>query len=532
MEGGSQSHRAKDFKTGLGDTESVVHRHAQKAVSIRKGKRDERMQRIRNTGPSPSSAGPSMTVDQLMASAFAMRDVFIRTGSLESLQFLQQFFRHVSEKDLNDLLDDQGLLVKSMVTLLMHTNVGHVTLAADCLVCITGEVDIIKLSSVEVLLNKTPFLEIAHTHMNQRNSPIFLDMWKCVANLACVCQDARNILIQSPIFRKANPQDPRMPVFVTEFDREDPATIQIVLLILFGFCSFDNSTICEPFIFSHWGRITKLLYSVFPAPMKEEPGGEPIEVLESLLEIIEGILYKSRPEFGAGLIYKEKPLIPFMIHLCPRLNTVNQIRAARIVAQMGFYKVPNNEFLHLMREAGCIQLMSRFSLHPVERIQREALVWFAYYAGGSSEFVSHLIYNKALDGTFEFFRRDPKQSMVVQAMFILTVACQSCYQSKTNKKESDEILKDLLITKQCLGLMCHQLDKPGQVKMVTDILALWLGLLKWNRAFVLPYLEEIGGIEKVEKLLGDNCTAIYNLASKIDDLIKDGASAAMDTLDE
>lgn len=527
MEGGSH-HRQKDFKTGLGDTEAVVARHAEKAVSLRKDKREEKRRQFRTTGPTPEG----FTHDKLVVSAMAARQEFIQTGSLEALQFLQKFFRCMNEKEINNLLDNTGDLVKALIMVLTKSSPVHTLMAMDCLVNITGSIDVLsKLNSVDVILNKTPFLEIAFRHLHQKDSPIRLDMWMCIGNISCTCQDARDRLFNSAIFQ----YNSAVPIFAAEFERRDPAILPIIILITYKMCADKNAVVNERFILENWSRIVNLLYETFPAPQKEEPGDLTNDILECLLEIIEGCLYKTTDEFALRLLYAEKPLIPFMVKLCTRVRLINQIHAARIVSRMGYFRVPKGEFLHLQREAGCIQVMTQFSWDSNERLQRESMVWLAYYAAYSSEFVSHLLQSKALDGIIEFFRRSPKASLLDQAIFVFCAACQSCYQNQTHKKESGEILKDLLMEKGCLRLMCHHVGQTGKDKMTIDILTLWSGLLKWNRSFVFPYLQEIGGIDKVERLLGSNNTAIYKIAEKIIDFVQSHeveTETEMDMLDE
>lgn len=524
--------RIKEFKTGLGDTEDVVKRHAEKAISLRKDKRDDKIQRMRRR-QTQEEQKQSKIPDKFQEQAFAARDVFLRTGSMESLVFIQRYLRCMDDEDINNLLDDQGLLASSMVTLLTHPNIQYVVIASDCLVNITGSVNVQKISSVAAIMTKTNFISIAHQHINtnQNNggvSPIRLDMWMCIANMACLCQDARNILLQTSIFRNFNTNQnstppPPPPPFMSELISNDLATLPIILLILEGFCAEKESVPNEPFIMAHWRLICNLLYTICPPPMKDtQMDDDQLKHLSMILLIINSTLKKVSSEFCIRLLAIERPLISFLVNLAQRTEKelVNQIRILQTLVHIGLQNVPQYEFQNIMREAGCIQLMSALSHSGNERVRREAMMWIGNYASECFQFVKHLIDCRAFDGVTTYLQHPSQPALVSQAIYVLAAASQSCYRNSGSVLESNETLKVLLGQNKWLCHTSHRIGRRGCDDVTLDILSLWINLIKWDKHFIVPLLEETGGLSKVDELLASKNPAIWKLANSLDELLQ------------
>jgi hypothetical protein len=512
---GSQSHRAKDFKSNLGDTNDVVKRHADKAQSLRREKRDEKIQRMRNR-ETKSETMP----DRFLENALAARDAFLRTASLESLQFIQKFLRTMDDEDINHLLDDKGALASHMVLLLKHPNPLFVLTASDCLVNITGSVSAEKISSVAAVLTKTDFINIAHAHVSNVNSPLRLDMWMCIANIANLCQDARNVLFQTSLFRvvpSPGGGGNSNPPFSSELALQDPATQPIILLVLFGLCADKESLINQPFVMAHWHQICSLLYNACPAPMR----GEHNESLNMLILIISKILSKekSSDEFCIRLLSIERPLISFLVKLCPRVEDIaNQIRILQTLVHIGLQSVPQYEFQNIMREAGCIQMMSLYSQSPHDRIRREAMMWIGNYANECYEFVTHLLSVRAFDGITEYIQHPSEKSLMCQAIYVLSAASESCCRNKT--EESNQVLKTFFGQNGWLRFTSQRVGRKGCNDLTFDILKLWVMLINWDKHFVRPILEETGGLAKVDELLADKDPRIWSAANALDELLQ------------
>jgi len=510
------SRRAKEFKTGLGDTNDVVERHVQRAALSKRDKREEKLKSFRNKPLITDKDVINLanhSVDQYNTNTIIqLRQRFIDEGSLEATKHIQQFLHTANETDSNMIINP--FLTSALVTLLTHNDVNYVCAAADCLVNITGIGSVESIQSIAVILTKTPFLQILYQHVRNPQSPIHLDMWKCVANLAGLCQDARNILLQTPIFRAINDVP---PAFVCEFDRQDPATLFALVMCLYSFVSHKESSLNELFVMSHWRRITHFLYDLFPAPFREDEE-TPTLILEPLIQVIEHILCNASEEFAIRLVSIEKPLITFLVSLCLRVIKNNRLHVARTLCRIGKLNVPQMEYHHIMREAGCIQIMTNLTQDNNERLQREGLMWISNYGSECPQFVQHLLHSGSFDTVISFIKRSPKETFLNIALYALAAACKTCYTNKT--AESNSILQSLLIEKGWLGLTVAHVARKGHVDITLTILNLWIGLIKWNKHCVLPIIEESGGLDRVADLLGDDNPAIYMLASKIDDMVE------------
>jgi hypothetical protein len=163
-----------------------------------------------------------------------------------------------------------------------------------------------------------------------------------------------------------------------------------------------------------------------------------------------------------------------------------------------------------------------------ERVQKEAAMWIGNYAAGGFAFVQHLLECHAFDALVGCLRRAPKQRVLDQALYVLVSAANTCC-SAAPSEERDGILQTLLIQKHFLTFTARHVGQMGCDTRTTDILGMWVALLKWNRAYVQPILEECKGLDRVDELLGSQNTAIYKLAAQIDDIIHAAQVQHMDT---
>jgi hypothetical protein len=220
-------------------------------------------------------------------------------------------------------------------------------------------------------------------------------------------------------------------------------------------------------------------------------------------------------------------MIAFMVGMCKRVSIINynQIRVQRILVMLSKYNAPGNVFAHAMRAAGCIPLMAGLSVSGNERVQKEALMWIGNYAAGGHAFVQHLLECNAFDGIVGFLRRAPKQHVLDQALYVLTAAVQQ-------QEEIAGTLRSLLTQKHFLEFTSRHVGQVGCDTRSADILGMWVALLKWNRTFVQPLLEESHGLERVDQLLGSPNPVLYRLASQVDDIVHAARVQHMDTRDD
>jgi hypothetical protein len=248
-----------------------------------------------------------------------------------------------------------------------------------------------------------------------------------------------------------------------------------------------------------------------------------------VIMIILSILTKSSPEFAIRLIAIERPVITFLVGLYTRLvNTIDKIRVAKTLVCIGFLTVPQCEFQNIMREAGCIQLMTAISQEANEELRREAMVWIANYAVESYLFVTHLIQCRAFDGVIAYLQHPSGTKYTSQAIYVLKTASQSCYTNRS--AESDEVLRMLLGQNGWLRFTSQRIGRKGCDEITLEILSLWIALIKWDIHFVRPILEESGGLGHLDKLLADKNPAIWSSANRLDEMLnKEIEIAEMDT---
>jgi len=253
-------------------------------------------------------------------------------------------------------------------------------------------------------------------------------------------------------------------------------------------------------------------------------------LLELLILTIENILestVRDKSVFAVRLLGLNKEFIAFMVKLTLRVHPIgqNRWRIVRFLVRVGDLHVDQFEFQHLMREAGAIQLMCRLCDQMNEPLRIEAMRWIGNYASDCATFVKHLLDCNALDAVISYIKRCPNEAVIDKAIYIMDACVKSCLKEQP---QADAILKNLLVEKQFLSITVERVGRLGCEARTLDILGMWYRLLKWNKRFVLSILEDHGGLDRIDILLGAKNPAIYKAASQIDDFLH----SSTDDMDE
>jgi hypothetical protein len=203
-----------------------------------------------------------------------------------------------------------------------------------------------------------------------------------------------------------------------------------------------------------------------------------------------------------------------MMQLMPHIEGVNQLRICQFLVQVGM--LPHTVLIQRMVDAGGIAVMSRMMQDKNERLRREGLLWIANLALDGFKFVELLFDSKALEHAYITIRSRDRPYLVRNAIFAMLNVCKTCLANTMNPR-SEDIMGHLIDNYQLMAHTVQYVDVPGCDELTIDILCLWNNAIKWRPAFVIPLLEERGGLDKVSQMLSHRNTKIYKLAVEIDD---------------
>lgn len=554
---GASLGRKKDFKKGLGSNEDATDRHAQKAFQIRKQKQEDRIQLIRNQ---TSKLQSNNLADPLQG---YNRKAFVEQKNLDAFRALAYLLETGTEAQICEVASQiADYKVLSVLVYLLGIPETSAT-AASCILNITGIEHLpTALVNAEYLLTQG-FLDIVYLHI-QRKTPIVRHLWGVVANLTCVCDAARDIVLESKLI--LNEQE--VPPFIEAIQRGDPELQDVILLIVNGIFQTGNVVPPQPFVYVVWPIIVKILYQIFPEPRKQEHG-DSLTQLDYILGTFQCMSERLRdPAFFTRLLglVDHATFIPFMVRMIPRVDAVNQVRVAKFLIQIGMLPIENCIFHRLMQHAGCVDIMIRLVQHPNERLQREGIIWIGNYASDGVEFVEELFDKRAFDEIINILRRNGKRTLVRQSIAAILGVCCACVEPRdfrpannsqgnnlqvvptgnnqqiipwgnsqqvvpwgndpSGDKSSDNILCHLIFDRNLLQVTKHLAHQPGEFALAQDMLNMWYELLLWKFEPVRNVLEEIGALDIVAEYLGSKYPPIFELAAKIEKLCDKKQEAA------
>lgn len=499
----------RDFKKGLGSGKDVTERHIQRDAKRNKDKRVKEMQRFRssNSATTGSTHGVLLEAYQKMPLGVA--------PMVPSITALWTLLHQSTDDDLQKCLGVilQKTPVLSILTkTLSEPDATAGTMAAGCLEIITGARTDCALTCAHDLLARHPFLQIAHAHITSVTS-IAEVLWKIIANLTCLCGEARDIILNSPILDA--------PFFQTI---GNPKYQRIMLLIVCGMLEASEHRLPpDGFIQAVWPFLLSTLYTLAPP----ETPTVPVQDSDELEIALSALTYYAQHQenkalFTQLLLNPHASHVTYMVHLLARCRGgINQRRCAMYLNAVG--ELSNTNFMQQFTESGCIELMIRLVEHPNALLRREGIVWVGNFAAESLDCIELLIYKKAYDALSRAMRGDVKKDLIKQCIFAF---CNPCITARAvalaTPKEAERaygLIAYFVNDKNIIRLTSPYVDEVGAEQTSLDILNLWKTLLVWNSEYITPKLEEVGALDKVDILWGSNFTAIYKLCEEIKQIV-------------
>lgn len=504
-----QNFRAADFKKGLGTGEDALQRRVDRTDGIRKQKKDEALARLRKQ---QTPVTVTTTVAELLR-RYSLKGLV--DGQYEALCLLDQICRLGNEAQLNEcipqLLGGDGIGIGKLVSYI-ETPSPNTIHAMDVLINLTGASTRHAVPIAQTVIGCN-FLQHAIKHV-QGDSPFVKDVWGIIANLTCLCAEARDCVLETPgIFPEA---------FFFQVQR---ATVEpsVMLLVTCGIIQVSDTLPPPKFLTQIWPYLVGQLKNMPP------------NCLDYVLASLSNIAKRCADlEFFRTLVlYNGGEVIPRMMTMIPHLarDGQNQLRICEFFVKVSM--LPDASIHNSSLQCGGIQIMTQMVQHKNDRLRREALLWMGNLATDSIDYASAIYESNVMDEIFTIIRSRQRGFIVRNAIYVLLAICNTCLLTPKDNRSRD-IMGTLLDFKGVISITADYVDAIGCTGSTIDILRLWRDALLWDLKFVTPLIEKFDGTYKITKFIAQapKDSQIYQLACEIENLTnKHDESQEMDVED-
>ena len=528
--------RKEDFKSGLGSTKDVTKRHVEKQHGIRKKKRENKLGRFRHVDAGQGGSAFEIALKEYNPRAlYGQKDVF-------ALDALEKCMRAANDEQMNKYFtyllaysDKRGSpIIPILVQLLGQENGTLGMKAMSCLVNVTGaNLEPQYQPLLAQLIIEAQFLDAVTAHIIE-DTVIAKECWYVIANLISLCETSRDVVLSCVLFKNVYNDETWRSPFLGEMQRGRPEYDVLIFTVVCG--AFETGMVSLPdpaFCFATLLYVIKYLVMHWHTG-KRESTAEPDRVLALGLSALAHFAEKCSSQnlehvtLFARLFGQAEEKIQgfsFLVNLATRVNTANQRRLARIFVKAGKFNDSALAMQTLMYKAGCLDLMIRFVEEADPRLQREGLMWLGNYASDSLQFAIQIKERDGFKVVSQRLRRAPTHDLRNGAVYCLMQACNICSNALPQER-AEQTLVHLVYHCNIIQITCQHLGDLGDPQLTIDILELWLTLLrKWNTSSISLIIEEHGGQDKVEQLLGvtgPEGMRIFKLAEQVLDILSSG----------
>lgn len=504
MEGFFLEMEPRTHKPSLGSVEDATKRHIEKQTSLRRNQRDVQRQRIRGIVHVESD------LNQLIQKYD--KTALLDNGDVVQLDLLSRIFASCSDAELEQYLPQLILTANDeprvLFALVYALGTAHALQAASCLVNLTGAKTRFALLCGQALF-KSNILGAIYPHLRSR-SQCAVDLWIVIANIICLCPEARDLILDSVIFRESADGP---PPFALELNRGDDALCKCMLLIICGSVEASEMLPPEPFIWACWSHVVPMLIQ-----QKKIMENDNLEYIMATLDITASRLCAT--DRGHQLLTRmigqfetKYQLLTFLVRLCSDMSGWVRLSTLKLLTSVSFLNVPNNAFQCIMRDAGCVELMKTAVETGPDRCTNTAISWLENYVTEGFDFVKDAHTRGVFYSVGLALRSHAlKGHLVHRCLALFERVCQICL---TDLPASGNFLSALLDESNIVQIMIQYFDQTGVLNSTERILRLWIDLRRWNKEKIHTLLTETSAMDRIERLIHSPNDTISRLAEEI-----------------
>jgi hypothetical protein len=566
--------RKESFKKGLGSAEEGTRRRDEQMTSIRKQKRDDKLELKRrrrrqlNVGPGEAmetddgEGDDDLTVQRLVSqynkaqllssldlNQLVLLDRILKR--LDTVEDLEQYYERLFGTDAQVL----SHLVNACCT---STDAPRFYAALTCLINVTGFMsNLYSLRITMMLFEQSSILRMIYTHleayyrlggsgtkypiMEYGSGDAHSRLWELVINLIYDNPEARDAVVSSPLFANMN-TSPFSRAIATVFNDAAASELRLLRPVLISLiCTIIETPLSTaplpvsfPFVLLVWKHITvDGLYTVQPVHDDERSEYDGI-ILSCTTRVIACLMraYERIRDDGTNirLIQLAGGLSTFMRKLSelaqPVVSTPSvQRRIVEIFRILSALPCPADAAVTfqaaMVYAGGAIPLMLRSLTNRNADVRAWAFLWAGNYMADGVQYVQQLMGLGIVDSMVHSLNQRSEPTHVhrkaVYALMTMFCACDKDKRSTTDPivvASANGILRTL--TSGIFKYLEPFLHRNSDPETCVDVLNVVCAALKWDHQLTIAALEDADALDHISDLVGSQNTAVYNAACAVE----------------
>lgn len=527
----------REWKEGLGSVAKATERHHKKNITLRKAKREHKLQERREISVIATTS--DISIQDLIAHHYFPQKLL--AYDMAQLNILSQILGRIEkdqfEKDILRIIDlKEGHVIRILVEALQRPPlVEH---AADCIANMTAKMDNeAYLERMHNLLVQYNFLKVIYNVFLQANLPEKLrrTLWTIVANFGyCKKAQGAEIIYLSPLF-----------TLIQEEIKQDSKEVAYPLVDIYKLLLLHADLPMD------WLRVFYVELCKRARESVEEYFANHTEAgaydnLEMCLSALTGIwlIFKNVDyENFIILLNSDVPtwltmttLNKYIFH--PNADVSLQYRIMSVYNAM--CALNDNVVARKIVQHDLMRVFVRAGQSNNPELRKEAYFCIGHFVSCGTKYTKiamlppYSIMDTLLpalrDGTYEI-----RKGAMYCCMSMFEVTHAERCENMAVVEECDALMRMLIVQHRLISIVLPFLRNPNATEPATliDILNLIYAALVWNKTVVLQALEMSNGLEAfnqlanaVHLLKSQENTQVFDLAMKIDGIIEGKAAAA------
>jgi hypothetical protein len=396
-------------------------------------------------------------------------------------------------------------------------------------------------------------------------------LWETTASIMDTCREARDDVLQSPLFGLAVEErfvkSPFFRILKGSFDNaQAPATLVPVLMCVVATALKADEVRLPPwaFVMGVWPPLVRsLLERVAPASSSSDlDESQRLETAATLLSLGWILRHWPHKEQVARLVAMAGPtalmrklvamfsasyaVVPGRVPVSNGSGPDRALRnrIVRILVELSAIRLEGCEFQQALQQAGGVSVMAR-ALQDVDpqnpRLRSSAMLLVGNYAADGCRFVQELMVMGILKSIKLALHKDTMLVRLNAAYAIMAMfhACHEDYKrSMEERARAEGLMRALVLEHQMLSLLLPLLDRHQDASFASDILTVLLLALRWEHDTSMRALKNVGGddflnafVNELSQMRGSQLRALRDLADQVYVLV-DGKDDADDAEEE
>ena len=535
--------RSFSIKTEAISSTKASQRRRDENVSIRKEKREEKLRdrRVVKVGVTNTAPVAVMIQQQYNRALLCQKNV-------AQLQLMNQILNRIDEDDLEKYYEHLFGMDGAVFNILMQAMLVEQLSVDACtsLANFTGKLvnEDYRLNCALHLIEKGHMFHICKTMLDSKtiSHEQQYTLWTLVANLTLSCKEAPLILFNSPLFEGGLMSKfmqsltsaiarPLMDIlrFLLETHRNSAETDTRYVLVLpdamLGAC------------------YTALCYNV-SQPLEHAMGRydqleeDQKEMVPSCLRSLWLIYQISSPQLKAWFVFANHATWPMIVIINKCIFSIGvyavQHHMISLFNVICAITIENHFIPRKLLETGSVEMFVRACQSTHKTMRWQGLFCLGSFLAESTDFVRISLrppfqIMDVLIPALKDKNAEVRKGGLYCLMSMFAIADMERNTSMELRQQAEDLMRTLVTEYKVFKYITNYLHSKQDINVCIDVLEMIKIALLWDKPLVMRALDATDGTDSVNRLAndvhslkGDQCTALYHLASQVDDILSNG----------